>query len=71
MATMSAVSTNDEKQKAQQATQKMMMYIMPIFLFFIFKSMPAGLVLYWFTYNLLSIGQQYIINRKFATNKSK
>jgi len=68
MATVSNVPVTDEKQKAQQSTQKMMMYIMPIFLFLIFKSMPAGLVLYWFTYNVLSIGQQYIINRKFATN---
>jgi len=53
----------DEKQIAQMKTQKMMMYGMPIFLVFIFKSLPAGLVLYWFSYNLLSIGEQLLIKK--------
>lgn len=53
----------DDKQKAQLQTQKIMMYGMPIFLVFIFKSLPAGLVLYWLSYNLLSIGEQILIKK--------
>lgn len=60
----------DEKQMAQIKTQKMMMYGMPIFLVFIFKSLPAGLVLYWFSYNLLSIFEQLLI-RKGGMQKAK
>ncbi|HPY96215.1 MAG TPA: membrane protein insertase YidC [Candidatus Cloacimonadota bacterium] len=48
----------DEKQQAQIQSQKMMMYIMPIFMFFIFKSLPSGLVLYWMVFNVFQIVQQ-------------
>ena len=54
----------DEKQQAQMKTQTMMMYGMPIFLVFIFKSFPAGLVLYWLSYNILSIVEQLYIKKK-------
>ncbi len=54
----------DEKQLAQLKTQKFMMYGMPIFFVFIFKSLPAGLVLYWFTYNILSVLEQLSIRKK-------
>ncbi len=60
----------DEKQLAQIKTQKMMMYGMPIFLVFIFKSLPAGLVLYWLSYNILSIFEQLLI-RKGGMQKAK
>ena len=55
----------DEKQLAQMQSQKMMMYIMPVFLVFIFRSLPAGLVLYWTVFNVFSIIQQYFIMKKF------
>ena len=54
----------DEKQLAQLKTQKFMMYGMPIFFVFIFRSLPAGLVLYWFTYNILSVIEQLSIRKK-------
>ncbi len=54
----------DEKQLAQLKTQKFMMYGMPIFFVFIFRSLPAGLVLYWFTYNILSVFEQLNIRKK-------
>jgi YidC/Oxa1 family membrane protein insertase len=53
----------DEKQMMQMKTQKMMMYGMPIFLVFIFASLPAGLVLYWLFYNILSIGEQMLVKK--------
>ncbi|MCB0712379.1 MAG: membrane protein insertase YidC [Ignavibacteriae bacterium] len=39
--------------------QKMIVYIMPIFLTIAFNHFPSGLNLYYFTYNLLSIAQHY------------
>ncbi len=54
-----------DQQKAMQSSQKMMMYGMPIFLVFIFRDFPAGLVLYWTVFNLLSTVQQYFIKKKF------
>ncbi|PJZ69969.1 preprotein translocase YidC [Leptospira perolatii] len=49
--------------------QKVMLYVMPIMMIFIFWSMPSGVTLYWTIFNLLSIGQQWITNhlKKNAT----
>lgn len=55
----------DEKQKAQQQTQKMMMYFMPIMMFFIFKGLSSGLVLYWTVFSIIGSVQQYFIKKKF------
>ncbi len=44
--------------------QKMMMYIMPVFMLMIFNNMASGLVLYWTMFNVLSSIQQLIIKRK-------
>ena len=55
----------DEKEQAAAQSQKMMMYFMPVFLFFIFKSLPAGLMLYWTISNIISLFQQYFIKKKF------
>lgn len=43
--------------------QAKMMMMMPVIFTFILINMPAGLVLYWFVNNILSIGQQLLINR--------
>ena len=47
------------------AQAKMMMF-MPVIFTVIFINFSSGLVLYWLTNNLLSIGQQYYIQKKFA-----
>jgi YidC/Oxa1 family membrane protein insertase len=44
------------------AQQRIMMFMPLMFLFF-FLWAPSGLVLYWLTSNLLTIGQTYITNR--------
>ena len=46
--------------------QEKIMLIMPIMFTFFFINFPAGLVLYWFVNNILSIAQQYWINRHAA-----
>jgi YidC/Oxa1 family membrane protein insertase len=43
--------------------QEKIMLLMPIMFTFFFINFPAGLVLYWFVNNILSIAQQYWINR--------
>jgi len=44
--------------------QEKMMLFMPIFFTFLFWGFPSGLVLYWLINNVISIAQQYYINRK-------
>ncbi len=43
--------------------QAKIMLIMPVMFTFMFLSFPSGLVLYWLVTNVLSIGQQYYINK--------
>jgi YidC/Oxa1 family membrane protein insertase len=47
------------------AQAKMMMFL-PIIFTFLFINFPSGLVLYWLVNNVLSIAQQYRINRKLG-----
>ncbi len=47
------------------AQAKMMMFL-PIVFTFLFINFPSGLVLYWLVNNVLSIAQQYRINRKLG-----
>jgi len=46
--------------------QAKMMWIMPLVFSVMFFVFPAGLVLYWITNNVLSIAQQWVINRKLG-----
>jgi YidC/Oxa1 family membrane protein insertase len=45
-------------------TQAKIMMLMPIIFTFIFINFPSGLVLYWLTNNVLSIGQQMMVNKR-------
>ena len=49
---------------AQEATQKMMKYMFPGMMFFLFYSFPSGLNLYYLCFNLMQIIQQKIINKE-------
>lgn len=46
--------------------QAKMMWIMPLVFSVMFFFFPAGLVLYWFTNNVLSIAQQALINKRLG-----
>jgi len=50
-----------QKMTIKDPRQKMLVYIMPGMFFFFFMSFPAGLTLYWTVYNILSVGEQYLI----------
>ena len=43
-----------------------MMWFMPLAFSVMFFFFPAGLVLYWLTNNILSIAQQYVINKRMG-----
>jgi YidC/Oxa1 family membrane protein insertase len=46
--------------------QEQIMLIMPVMFTVFFINFPSGLVLYWLVNNVLSIAQQYMINRQNA-----
>lgn len=46
--------------------QAKMMWFMPLIFSVMFFFFPAGLVLYWLTNNILSIAQQWIINKRMG-----
>lgn len=50
---------------AQAAMQKSMVYMFPALTFFIAMSLPSGLALYWAVTTLLSVVQQFFVNKKF------
>ena len=47
-------------------TQAKIMMFLPVIFTFMFLNFASGLVLYWFVNNLLSVAQQYLINKKAA-----
>lgn len=47
----------------QQMQQKIMTYIMPVMMLWVMWAAPSGLLLYWFFGNIVSFGQQMVINR--------
>lgn len=54
----------------QQEMQRVMALTMPLFIMWITTTLPAGLGLYWVVYNILTIIQQYMMNRRlFAREK--
>ena len=61
---MTPVTTADPMQA------KMMQFMPLIFLFFFLKA-PSGLVIYWLFNNLLTIAQQFIINRMSEREESR
>lgn len=46
--------------------QAKMMMALPVVFTFIFINLPSGLVLYWLVNNVLSIGQQFYIQKKYS-----
>ena len=53
----------------QQMQQKMMTYFMPIMMLWVMWTAPAGLLLYWLFGNVVSFGQQMLINRMNKSNE--
>jgi len=49
------------------AQTKMMTYLMPVIFTIFFYGMPSGLVIYWLVNNVLSIVQQYFVQKELET----
>ena len=52
--------------KPPDPVQAKMMWLMPLIFSVMFFVFPSGLVLYWLTNNILSIAQQYVINKRLG-----
>jgi len=54
-------------------SQRMMMILMPvgIGIFFLFGNFPAGVLIYWVTTNIWTIGQQLVVKRIIAAKESR
>jgi YidC/Oxa1 family membrane protein insertase len=50
-----------QKMTVKDPKQQAMIYMMPIMMTLLFTTLPAGLNLYYFIFNLLSIMEQYYI----------
>ena len=57
-----------QKMTITDPRQKAMVYMMPVMFTLMFSNFPSGLNLYYFMFNLMSIGQQLYIN-KFSSKK--
>ena len=53
----------------QQMQQKMMTYLMPVMMLWVMWTAPAGLLIYWLFGNVVSFGQQMLINRLNKKNQ--
>jgi YidC/Oxa1 family membrane protein insertase len=53
-----------QKMTVQDPRQKTMIWLMPIMMTLLFNGFPAGLNLYYAVFNILSIGQQMLINKQ-------
>jgi len=60
--------TAGDTAKAMNVTMK---YAMPLMVGWISRSMPAGLAIYWAAYNIIGVGQQYLVNNIAAKSASK
>jgi YidC/Oxa1 family membrane protein insertase len=49
------------KRTTTDPNQKFMLYIMPVFMLMIFNNLPSGLTFYYTLFNLIAIGEQYLI----------
>ena len=65
--TPTAPAVTDE----QKMQQKLMTYMMPIMMLWVMWGYPAGMLLYWFFGNIVSFGQQFIINHLNKTPETE
>ena len=65
---MGATMFIQQKQAVADPRQKAMVYMMPVMLTLMFSSLPSGLNLYYFVFNVVAIGQT-VWQNKFAKTK--
>lgn len=60
----SKITTPATSNNANNSTNMMMLYFMPLFIGYISMKFAAGLALYWVVFNILGALQQYLINKQ-------
>lgn len=68
---MKMTQSGQPTQPGQESTMKFMTYGMPLIFFFVLYNAPSGLLLYWSVMNVLSVGQQLVVNKRKKTELSK
>jgi len=58
-----------QKMTMTDPKQKMLIYVMPLFFGWLFMNFPAGLVLYWTGFNVLSFAETIFIRKKLDQEK--
>ena len=66
-----AASTLMTSTQTLEGAQKAMMWLMPVMFTWFCLWAPAGLTLYWLANNVLTIGQQTLINRQAAAKQAE
>jgi len=66
---MAATMFIQQKISVTDPSQKMMTYMMPVIFLFFFYNMPAGLVLYWTVFNILSFAHMLWLEKKWSQEK--
>jgi len=55
---------------AMDKTQRYIMFALPLFFVIFVINFPAGLLVYWITTNLWTVGQQFVVKRTMNTTES-
>ena len=61
---MKITQSSSTAASSQAGMMAFMTYGMPLIFFFVMYNAPSGLLLYWSTVNIISIGQQIFVNKK-------
>jgi len=69
MAASMVIQMQTSGQTQSNPQMKFLPYMMPIMLFVFFNNVAAGLSLYYFVYNVVSIAQQLLINKSVDHTK--
>lgn len=69
MAASMVIQMQTSGQTQSNPQMKFLPYMMPVMLFVFFNNVAAGLSLYYFVYNVVSIGQQLLINKSVDHTK--
>jgi YidC/Oxa1 family membrane protein insertase len=68
-AKLSMALSSGSGNQMQESMQKMMLTVMPLFIGWISATLPAGLSVYWVTFNVVGSVQQIFINRQLLSDK--
>jgi YidC/Oxa1 family membrane protein insertase len=68
---MAATMFWQQKLTPTDPRQAMLLYLMPVMMLFFLYSVPSGLALYWTVINILSVAQQYQMNRESKVAAAK